>query len=116
MDFRYLARAPRISGQTCTEADLALKEFHDHKRTIISSGAQIGKGGKVIDSWYVPKLKLLQSITSSIPKHELKPTRNWTSNTILDDSKLPFLLTLRLIVKYSLLSSSSCYVSVVLCI
>jgi hypothetical protein len=61
MDFRYLAQAPQISDQTCAEIDPALKEFHDHKDTIISSGAHTGKRGKVIDNWYIPKLELLQA-------------------------------------------------------
>ena len=39
MDFRYLAQAPQISDQMCMEIDLALKEFHNHKSTITSSGA-----------------------------------------------------------------------------
>jgi hypothetical protein len=79
MDFRYLAQAPQISGQTCTEIDLALKEFHDHKSTIISSGARIGKRGKVIDNWYIPKLELLQSVTSSI--RESGAAIQWTADT-----------------------------------
>jgi Plavaka transposase len=79
MDFRYLAQAPQISGQTCTEIDLALKGFHDHKSTIISSGARTGKGGKVIDNWYIPKLELLQSVTSSI--RESGAAIQWTADT-----------------------------------
>jgi hypothetical protein len=66
MDFRYLAQAPEISGQICTEMDDALKEFHDHKHAIISAGARTSKGGRVIDNWYIPKIKLLQSVTSNI--------------------------------------------------
>jgi Plavaka transposase len=79
MDFRYLAQAPQISDQTCTEIDLALKKFHDHKSTIISSGARTGKGGKVIDNWYIPKLELLQSVTSSI--RESGAAIQWTADT-----------------------------------
>jgi hypothetical protein len=79
MDFRYLAQAPQISDQTCTEIDLALEEFHDHKSTIISSGARTGKGGKVIDNWYIPKLELLQSVTSSI--RDSGAAIQWTADT-----------------------------------
>ena len=66
MDFRYLAQAPEISDHICTEIDTALQEFHDHKHAIILAGARTGKGNKVIDNWYIPKLELLQSVTSNI--------------------------------------------------
>jgi hypothetical protein len=66
MDFRYLAQAPEISDQICTEMDTALQEFHDHKQAIITAGARVGKGNRVIDNWYIPKLELLQSVTSNI--------------------------------------------------
>ena len=79
MDFRYLAQAPQISDQTCAEINLALKEFHDHKDTIISSCARTGKRGKVIDNWYIPKLELLQSVTSSI--RESGAAIQWTAYT-----------------------------------
>jgi hypothetical protein len=66
MDFQYLAQAPKISDQICTEIDTALEEFHDHKQAIILARAQTGKRSKVIDNRYIPKLKLLQSVTSNI--------------------------------------------------
>ena len=78
MDFHYLAQAPQISSQTCTKIDLALKDFHDHKDSIISSGAQTSKGRKVIKNWYIPKLKLLQSVTSSIC--ESRAAIQWTAD------------------------------------
>ncbi|KAF8240478.1 hypothetical protein L208DRAFT_1233242 [Tricholoma matsutake] len=66
MDFQYLAQAPKISKLICTKMDAVLKEFHDHKHAIISAGARTSKGNAVINSWYIPKLKLLQSVTSNI--------------------------------------------------
>ena len=66
MDFRYLAQALEITDQICTEIDTALQKFHDNKHAIILAGARTGKGNKVIDNWYIPKLELLQSVTSSI--------------------------------------------------
>jgi hypothetical protein len=66
MDFRYLAQATEISDSICTEMDTALEEFHDHKQAIISAGARTGKGNKVIDNWHIPKLELLQSVSSNI--------------------------------------------------
>ena len=65
-DFRYPSQAPEISDEVCTWIDDVLQEFHDHKDVIITAGAQTGKGGAVIDNWHIPKLKLLQSVTSSI--------------------------------------------------
>ncbi|KAH9017772.1 hypothetical protein EDB83DRAFT_2232210, partial [Lactarius deliciosus] len=66
MDFWYLTRAPEISEQDCISIDNALQGFHDHKSSIISAGAQIGKGKKkkVINNWYIPKLELMQSVTN----------------------------------------------------
>ncbi|KAM6504101.1 hypothetical protein JOM56_001044 [Amanita muscaria] len=64
-DFRYLAQAPEISDQVCIEIDEALQEFHEHKDAIIAAGARVGKGGRIIDNWYIPKLEMLQSVTSS---------------------------------------------------
>jgi hypothetical protein len=65
-DFRYLSQAPEISEEMCTKIDHVLQEFHNHKDAIITAGARTGKGGRVIDNWYIPKLEFLQSITSSI--------------------------------------------------
>ena len=64
-DFRYLAQAPEISDTFCTKINDAIQEFHHHKGTIISIGARTGKGSRVIDNWYIPKLELLQSVVSS---------------------------------------------------
>ncbi|KAF9455194.1 hypothetical protein BDZ94DRAFT_1129282, partial [Collybia nuda] len=66
MDFRYLAQAPEISEDMCTTIDQALQEFHNHKDSIIAAGARLGKKRRVIDNWYIPKLELLQSVSSSI--------------------------------------------------
>jgi hypothetical protein len=79
MDFRYLAQAPEISDRTCDEIDRAIGEFHDHKHEIISIGARTGKGSKVIDNWYIPKLELLQSVTSSIRNNGV--AMQWSADT-----------------------------------
>lgn len=65
-DFRYLSQASEISDEVCTQINDVLLEFHDHKDAIITAGARTGKGGRVIDNWYIPKLEFLQSVTSSI--------------------------------------------------
>jgi hypothetical protein len=64
-DFRYLAQAPEISDTFCTKINDAIQEFHHHKDAIISIGARTGKGNRVINNWYIPKLELLQSVVSS---------------------------------------------------
>ncbi|KAH8995619.1 hypothetical protein EDB92DRAFT_1968768 [Lactarius akahatsu] len=82
MDFQYLAQAPEISEQDCISIDNALQGFHDHKSSIISAGAQTGKSKKkkkVIDNWYIPKLKLMQSVSSSI--RESRVAIQWTADT-----------------------------------
>ena len=65
-DFRYLSQAPEISDEACTQIDYVLQEFHDHKDAIITAGVRTGKGGRLIDNWYIPKLEFLQTVTSSI--------------------------------------------------
>jgi hypothetical protein len=79
MDFRYLAQAPEISEQDCIHIDNVLRDFHDHKSSIISAGARTGKGGNVIDNWFIPKLKLLQSVSSSIRENGV--AIQWTADT-----------------------------------
>ena len=79
MDFQYLAQVPEISDQICTEMDDMLKEFHDHKDAIISAGVQTGKCSRVIDNWHIPKLKLLQSVTSNI--HNNGAPIQWSADT-----------------------------------
>ena len=43
-----------------------LEGFYDHKQAIILAEAWTGKGNNIIDNWYIPKLELMQSITSNI--------------------------------------------------
>jgi len=66
MDFCYLAQAPKIDDNVCIQINEALKEFHMHKDSIIEAGGHCGKGNKVIDNWYIPKLEFLQSVVPSI--------------------------------------------------
>jgi hypothetical protein len=66
MDFRYLAQAPEIDDNICKRITESLTEFHTHKSAIIKAGARCGKGKKVIDNWYIPKLEFLQSVVPSI--------------------------------------------------
>ena len=43
-----------------------LQEFHDNKQVVIDLGAHRGKKGQIIKHWHIPKLELMQSVTSSI--------------------------------------------------
>ncbi|KAH9007710.1 hypothetical protein EDB85DRAFT_2078445 [Lactarius pseudohatsudake] len=79
MDFRYLAQAPEISEQDCVNIDRALQGFHDHKSSIVSAGVRIGKRKKVLKEWYIPKLELMQSVSSSI--RENGAAIQWTADT-----------------------------------
>jgi hypothetical protein len=78
MDFQYLAQARQVSSQICTEINDVLKEFHDHKSIILSSGMRYRKARNVINNWYIPKLKLLQSVTSSI--HDNGAAIQWSAD------------------------------------
>ncbi|KAH9171632.1 hypothetical protein EDB89DRAFT_2070565 [Lactarius sanguifluus] len=78
-DFRYLAQAPEISEQDCVNIDSALQSFHDHKSSIVSAGVRIGKRKKVLKEWYIPKLELMQSVSSSI--RENGAAIQWTADT-----------------------------------
>lgn len=66
MDFRYLAQAPVIDEATCLKIDAALKEFHDHKDSILETGARRGQGNESIENWHIPKLEFLQSVVPNI--------------------------------------------------
>ena len=66
MDFRYIAQACKIDESACGRLTDALKEFHDHKAAIIAAGGRVGKRGKIIDNWMIPKLEMLQSVVPNI--------------------------------------------------
>lgn len=66
MDFRYLSQAPKISESICSQIDASLKEFHDHKQSILDARARVGKGNSPIQNWYIPKLEFMRSVTANI--------------------------------------------------
>jgi hypothetical protein len=61
------------------EIDAALKEFHNRKAIILSSGVQSRKARNVINNWYIPKLELLQSVTLSI--RDNRAAIQWTADS-----------------------------------
>ncbi|KAG1868508.1 hypothetical protein F4604DRAFT_1881594 [Suillus subluteus] len=66
MDFCYLSQAVTVDGTQCQKILDALKTFHDHKHEIIAHGGYWGAKSKDIINWYIPKLKLMQSVVPSI--------------------------------------------------
>ena len=64
-DFRYYAQAPQFGEDNIARLEYSLKEFHDNKAFLTHSGACVGRR-HVIEHWEIPKLELLQSVTTSI--------------------------------------------------
>ncbi|KAG2096053.1 uncharacterized protein F5147DRAFT_818561 [Suillus discolor] len=77
MDFRYLSQAVTIDGNQCQKILNALKTFHDHKHEIIAHGGRRGaKSKNILDNWYIPKLKMMQSVVPSIHQDPAESTNN----------------------------------------
>lgn len=66
MDFRYLAQAPEIDDDVCSQIDSTLQEFHANKHAILDANARVGKGNRPIENWYIPKLEMLHSVVPNI--------------------------------------------------
>ncbi|KAG1906124.1 uncharacterized protein F5891DRAFT_975575 [Suillus fuscotomentosus] len=67
MDVQYLAQCPAPDNNLLSSIDQSLLMFHENKNVIMTLGARMG-AKKPIDNWFIPKLELLQSITSSTRK------------------------------------------------
>ncbi|KAF9245449.1 hypothetical protein BU15DRAFT_71197 [Melanogaster broomeanus] len=66
-DFRYISQAPVLDDNDIAKISDALKEFHDNKAIIISSGARRGAESKQpLEHWQIPKLELMQSVAPSV--------------------------------------------------
>ncbi|KAG2158271.1 uncharacterized protein EDB93DRAFT_1238045 [Suillus bovinus] len=57
--------------------DQSLLTFHENKNVIMTLGAWMG-AKKLIDNWFIPKLELLQSITSSM--HKIGALIQWSAD------------------------------------
>ncbi|KAG1802454.1 uncharacterized protein BJ212DRAFT_1225481, partial [Suillus subaureus] len=67
MDFHYLSQAVTIDKKQCQKTLNALKMFHDHKHEVIMHSGHWGaKSKNILDNWYIPKLKIMQSVVLSI--------------------------------------------------
>ncbi|KAG1883168.1 hypothetical protein F4604DRAFT_1921075 [Suillus subluteus] len=80
MDFRYLVQSTCIDDHDIERISTVLAEFHANKQAIIDAGFHRGKGGKVIDNWYIQKIELMQSIVPSI--HNTGVVMQWTADTM----------------------------------
>ncbi|KIM55110.1 hypothetical protein SCLCIDRAFT_30621 [Scleroderma citrinum Foug A] len=66
MDFHYCAQAYAMDEDDLNKLEHSLADFHEHKDSILASGARRGKGSHLINNWYIPKLELMQNIAPSI--------------------------------------------------
>lgn len=66
MNFWYHCQAEEIDDECCKRIQAALVKFHKHKSAIIDAKACVSKGNKPIDNWFIPKLKMMQSIIPNI--------------------------------------------------
>jgi len=66
MDFCYRVQSYLINDDDLQQISTALDEFHRHKQAVLNFGACRGKGSRIIDNWYIPKLELMQSFVPSI--------------------------------------------------
>ncbi|KAG1753543.1 uncharacterized protein EDB91DRAFT_1242526 [Suillus paluster] len=78
MDFHYLVQSPSIDDNDLVRISAALNEFHANKDSIIDAGVCRGKGNKVINNWYIPKLELMQSVVPSIRNSGV--TAQWSAD------------------------------------
>ena len=66
MDFCYVAQAEEINEDSCEAILASINKFHQQKSGIMNMEAQVGKGNRPINNWYIPKLELMQSIVPNI--------------------------------------------------
>ncbi|KAG1891284.1 hypothetical protein F4604DRAFT_1673176 [Suillus subluteus] len=67
MDVRYTVQSPSPNDNLLTSIDQSLSIFPQNKDVIMTLGTQMG-AKKPIDNWFIPKLELMQSITTSTRK------------------------------------------------
>ncbi|KAG0696400.1 hypothetical protein DFH29DRAFT_984627 [Suillus ampliporus] len=83
MDLRYLAQCPAPDDNLLVCINQSLLTFHEHKDVILTLGTWMGTK-RPIENWHIPKLELLQSITSSTRKVgaliQWNPTRQMNNN------------------------------------
>ena len=71
MDFCYAAQAEETDEDGCEAILASINKFHQHKSGITDAGAWVGKGNRPINNWYIPKLKLMQSVVPNIQANSI---------------------------------------------
>ena len=66
MDFRYLAQSQQLDDNTLSRITTSLQLFHQNKQTILDIGACVGKGGKWMAHFQIPKLELMHGVVPSV--------------------------------------------------
>ena len=92
MDFCYAAQAEEINKDGCKAILASINKFHQYKSGIMDVEARVGKGNRPINNWYIPNLKLMQSVVpkieptaspSSIPQMQLNMLTSPKSRILL---------------------------------
>lgn len=66
MEFRYLAQSRELDDNALSQLSALLQLFHQHKQTILTIGARVGKGNKPMDHFQIPKLELMHGVVPSV--------------------------------------------------
>ncbi|KAG1900849.1 uncharacterized protein F5891DRAFT_1188342 [Suillus fuscotomentosus] len=77
MDVQYMAQSPSPDDNLLTSIDQSLLTFHQNKAVIMTLGVRMG-AKKPIDNWFIPKLELMQSITTST--HKVGALIQWSAD------------------------------------
>ncbi|KAG2058765.1 hypothetical protein BDR06DRAFT_980181 [Suillus hirtellus] len=67
--------SPAPDNDLLASIDRSLAIFHDNKDVIMTLGARMGTK-RVIDNWHIPKLELMQSVTTSA--HQVSALIQWS--------------------------------------
>jgi hypothetical protein len=65
-NFQYLTQSHSINSHMLIEISNTLTLFHQNKQAILDTKARVGNGNKPLDHFFIPKLKLLHNVTTSI--------------------------------------------------
>lgn len=91
MDFCYLGQALEIDDNLCLLIESALKEFHDHKQSILDAKARRRQESLVILNWQIPKLEFMQSVVPNICLNgvAIQWSADRTENAHISEVKVP---------------------------
>ena len=66
MDFRYLAQSQELNDNSLSSLSTSLQLFHKHKQMILDIGGRVGKRGKAMTHFQIPKLELMHGVVPSV--------------------------------------------------